>query len=85
MQGSSDGYLLISDRARAHILRSELTSGSNVRNGNRRSRECGIMTTSVNPSTSIDAKLRELYLCMRQDQDDDASCPFPWHVHSLQH
>jgi hypothetical protein len=34
-----------------------------------------IITTFVEPPTSIDAKLRELYL-VRQDDDDDAGCPF---------
>jgi hypothetical protein len=38
-----------------------------------------IITTFVDPPTSIDAKLRELYL-VRQDVDDDTGCPFCWCV-----
>jgi hypothetical protein len=38
-----------------------------------------IITTFVDPPTSIDAKLRELYL-VRKDIDDDTGCPFCWSV-----
>jgi hypothetical protein len=40
------------------------------------------MTTSVDLSTSTYAELRELYL-VRQDNNGDADCSFPWCVDSL--
>lgn len=41
-----------------------------------------IITTSVDPSTSTNAELSELYL-VRQDDDDNAGCAFRWRVDSM--
>jgi hypothetical protein len=42
-----------------------------------------ITTTSVDPSTSTNAELRELYLVRQENDNDDAGCPFRWRVDSM--